>query len=47
MLWRQALTLKEISSAQGAVGGYGMGLKLPSKAKNRSSTTVKEVTADA
>jgi hypothetical protein len=53
ILLKQALSLKSISSAQGAVGGYGMGISLP--LRNKSSRmvsavvqeTVVEVTADA
>ena len=53
ILSKHALNLKDISSAQGAVGGYSMGLKLPSinKSNRRVSVvieeTVVEVTADA
>jgi hypothetical protein len=53
ILAKHALSLKAISSAQGAVGGYGLGIKLPSKNKpNRRVSvviqeTVVEVTADA
>lgn len=53
MLLKQALMLKEITSAQGAVGGYTMGIKLPvrPKSKRRVSVfvqeTVVEVVADA
>jgi len=49
ILLNHALSLKEISSAQGAVGGYEMGLRLPLKSKRRSAAiqeTVKEVIAD-
>jgi Cyclin len=53
MLIKQALSLKSISSAQGAVGGYGLGLRIPLKNKSvrRVSVvvqeTVVEVTAGA
>lgn len=53
ILLSHALALKAISSAQGAVGGYGMGLNLALKTKNnrRVSVVIQEtavkVTADA
>jgi hypothetical protein len=53
MLLKQALMLKEITAAQGAVGGYNIGLKLPmrTKSKRRVSVVVQEavieVAADA
>lgn len=50
ILLKHALSLKEICSAQGAVGGYGLGLRIPLKSRKRSSVvqeTVTEVTADA
>jgi hypothetical protein len=53
ILSKHALNLKGISSAQGAVGGYSKGLKLPTKSKNNRRVsvviqeTVLEVTADA
>lgn len=53
ILLSHALSLKAISSAQGSVGGYGLGLKLASKNKSNRRVsvviqeTVMEVTADA
>jgi hypothetical protein len=53
ILSKHALNLKGISSAQGAVGGYSMGLGMPSKNKSNGRVsvviqeTVVEVTADA
>lgn len=53
ILLKQVLSLKSISAAQGAVGGYGMGLRLPLRNKSirRVSAVVQEpvieVTADA
>lgn len=53
ILLKQVLSLKSISAAQGAVGGYGMGLRLPlrNKSMRRVSAVIQEpvieVTADA
>jgi hypothetical protein len=53
VLLKQALSLKEISAAQGAVGGYALGLRLPSRIKNKRRVGVPmpesmlEVMADA
>lgn len=46
VLRSHAITLKEISSAQGAVGGFSLGLRLPLKSKRRSNVA-QGVTADA